>query len=136
MATKTLNIDSSVYFSDFSFDFTPHPKTGDITVLKNDNSIKNSVKNIILTKYGEILFDSSFGCGLHNSLFDLMDGVTKYAMKDQIKNALKNFESRVQVVSVDIVDSTRDNGYDINLQYTIINTYEVQTITVFLEKIR
>lgn len=136
MATKTLNIDSAVYFSDFDFDFTPHPKTGDITVLKNENAVKNSIKNIVLTRFGEVLFDSSFGCGVHNNLFDLMDGVTRYAMEEEIRTALKNYEPRVELVSIAVVDSNRDNGYDINLQYRIINTYETQTITVFLEKIR
>lgn len=136
MATKTLNIDSAVYFSDFDFNFTPHPNTGDITVLKNDKSVKNSIKNLILTKYGEILFQSNLGCGLHDSLFDPMDYVSKYNMKTQIETTLTNFEPRVRISSIDIVESVRENGYDINLQYTIINTYETQTITVFLEKIR
>ncbi len=136
MATKTLNIDSAVYFSDFDFNFTPHPKTGDITVLKNDNSVKNSIKNILLTKAGEVLFESNIGCGIHDMLFEPMDSLTKYAMKNEIENALKSFEPRASIVSIEIVESIRENGYDINLQYEIVNIHELQSITVFLEKIR
>ena len=44
---------SSKAFKDISLSFQPHPVTGDIPVLKNENAIKRAVRNLIETSAGE-----------------------------------------------------------------------------------
>jgi phage baseplate assembly protein W len=136
MAQKHLNVEPTVSFSDFSFDFSPHPKTGDITILKNDAAIKNSIRNIVSTKFGEILFTSRLGCGLNDSLFDVMDNITKYSIRMHIETSIQSFEPRVELTNVSIIEDTINQGYNVSIYYRIINTYEVQSVTIFLEKIR
>ena len=128
--------DNTIYFSDFSFDFSPHPKTGDITVLQNDNSIKNSIRNLIQTKYGEILFDKSIGCGLNYSLFDNIDEITKYTIQQEIQNTLSINEPRVSLSSISITEDIPSHGMYITVFYTTINSYTVQSVSVFLERVR
>ena len=128
--------DNTIYFSDFSFDFSPHPKTGDITVLQNDNSIKNSIRNLIQTKYGEILFDTSIGCGLNYSLFDNIDEITKYTIQQEIQNTLSINEPRVSLSSISITEDIPAHGMYITVFYTTINSYTVQSVSVFLERVR
>lgn len=136
MAQSNLNIENTVSFSDFDFDFSAHPKTGDISILINDASIKNSIRNLVSTKFGEILFSSSIGCGLNDSLFELMDEITKYSMRMQIETCIKNFEPRVELVNIDIRDDGLSQGYSVTMYYRIINTYVTEQVTVFLQKIR
>ena len=128
--------DPTVYFSDFSFDFSPHPKTGDITVLQNDDSIKNSIRNLLKTKYGEILFDTSIGCGLNYSLFDNIDEITKYTIQEEIKNTLSVHEPRVSLSSVSTSEDIPSHGIFVTIYYTTINNYTIQTVSVFLERVR
>ena len=128
--------DNTIYFSDFSFDFSPHPKTGDITVLQNDNSIKNSIRNLIQTKYGEILFDTSIGCGLNYSLFDNIDEITKYTIQQEIQNTLSINEPRVSLSSISITEDIPSHGMYITVFYTTINSYTVHSVSVLLERVR
>lgn len=131
-----LGTDNTVYFSDFDFDFSPHPMTGDINVLKNDLSIKNSIRNLIQTNYGEILFDSTIGCGLKSSLFDPMDDITKYSMQRDIESTLKIHEPRVSISAISITEDDINHGYYIIIDYTIINNNTGQTVKIFLKRIR
>ena len=42
-------------FKDLAISFNANPSTGDIGVVKNVNAIKQSVRNLILTEFGERL---------------------------------------------------------------------------------
>jgi phage baseplate assembly protein W len=136
MAQPSLNINNTVFFSDFDFDFSAHPKTGDISILTNEAAIKNSIRNLVSTKFGEILFSANIGSGLNDSLFDLMDEITKYSMRMQIETCIKNFEPRVELKNITIQEDKMNQGYSVTIYYRIINTYVIEQVTVFLQKIR
>lgn len=137
MATKGfLGSDPTVYFSDFDFDFSPHPMTGDINILKNETAVKNSVRNLIQTKFGEILFDSSIGCGLNHVLFDFMDSISQTTIQRKIEQTLTNYEPRVKLHSVDISEDTMSQGYFVNVYFSIINTTIIENVSVFLKRTR
>jgi len=127
---------AEIFFSDFDYSFAAHPKTGDITILQNENSVKNSLKNLLLTKFGEVLFNSQLGSGIYYKLFEPMDNITKVTMQREIETTINNFEPRVSLNSIDITEDTNSQGYFITLYYTLINTYNIQQVTVFLERIR
>ena len=131
-----LNKNNTVFFSDFDFKFTPHPKTGDITILKNEAAVKNSIKNLLLTKRKEILFDSRIGSGLYGLLFEPMDMITKISMKTEITALINNFEPRANIGYIDIQEDLINQGYYITLYFSVINTYGTQVVEVFLERIR
>ena len=58
-------------FKDLSFNFTKHPITNDIVVLKNEEAIKQSVKNLVLTKLRERPFRPEIGTDSTSYLFEL-----------------------------------------------------------------
>ena len=60
-------------FKDISLSFTPHPVTKDLTILKNENAIKRSVRNLVQTIPTERFFNSAIGSEVRNSLFDFVD---------------------------------------------------------------
>lgn len=130
-----INKDNTIYFSDFSYDFTPHPQTGDITVLKNENAIKSSVKNLLQINFGEILFNSFIGSGLYYKLFEPLDVITLRTMEREIINTLKNHEPRVSLTEIKF-KLNDEHSIMITLYYNIINNIQTQKVDVFLEKIR
>ena len=48
-------------FKDINLSFTPHPVTKDLTILKNENAIKRSVRNLVQTIPTERFFNSAIG---------------------------------------------------------------------------
>ena len=48
-------------FKDISLSFKAHPVTKDITILKNENAIKRSVRNLVQTIPTERFFNSLLG---------------------------------------------------------------------------
>ena len=52
-------------FKDISLSFEPHPVTKDLPILKNENAIRRSVRNIVETIPNEKFFNSSFGSDVY-----------------------------------------------------------------------
>ena len=57
-------------FKDINLSFSPHPVTKDLTVLRNENAIKRSVRNIVQTIPTERFFNSILGSDVRDLLFD------------------------------------------------------------------
>lgn len=129
------NKPKQIVYSDFSYDFSAHPKTGDITLLKNEDAVKNAVKNLLLTNYGEILFDYTIGSGLYHKLFEPLDQITLRTIERDIIHTLNNFEPRVIINNIRFRLES-EHALTITLYYNIINIIEKQSVDIFLEKIR
>lgn len=124
-----------VFFSDFDFSFKTHPKTGDLLLLKNEESIKRSIRTILQTKYKGRRFYSNKGSGLYYRLFDNMDFITASSMESDIGVALENFEPRISVSRVTVIADERNQGYDINVYFTIINKCTEEVVNLFLKRV-
>lgn len=123
-------------YSDFDLSFIPHPITGDITRLKNEDAVKNAMKNLVLTGLYERPFYPNKGCGIRQSLFDLITPATAIAIQEHTREVLDNWEPRINIVSV-LVDADYDNnGYAVTIKYEIINQPIIQTVDFFLERIK
>ena len=60
-------------FKDVALSFSRNPQTADINILTNESAIKQSVKNIVLTRPGEKLFEPLFGSDVSGLLFENFD---------------------------------------------------------------
>ena len=60
-------------FKDINLSFNAHPVTKDITVLRNENAIKRSVRNLVQTIPTERFFNSILGSQVRDSLFGFVD---------------------------------------------------------------
>lgn len=123
-------------FSDFDLDFRTHPLTGDLLVKRNQDSVKQSVKNIILTVLGERGFDQDFGSTTNELLFDFMDSITQDRLRDSILTALSNYEPRVIIRSVEVDTREADHFLEMTLKFRIINTIEPVSVNVFMRRVR
>lgn len=112
----------SRYFKDINLSFKRHPVTGDILALKNEDCIKRSIQNIVLTVLGENPFEPFFGSEISNSLFELATPLTEVSIIEDIKNAIFNFEPRVDGKDVDVkINLSSDtNEIEISVAYNII----------------
>ena len=107
-------------FKDISMTFQSNPLTSDLIVLKNENAIARSIRNIVFTIPGEKFFNESFGSNINKSLFDNIDELSAIIIKDQITESIENFESRVQLIRVSTFPDFDNNSFDVTVIYEII----------------
>jgi len=121
-------------FKDISFNFTKNPVTGDINVLKNEEAIKQSVKNLVLTKYRERLFNPNLGCNVTGYLFELSSPSDANSIISEIQTLLTNFEQRIEVKKIEVFSVDDTYEYLIEICYYIIGQPLLQTTQVVLTR--
>ncbi len=107
-------------FKDISFSFDPHPITKDLPVLKNENAIRRSVRNLVQTIPGERFFNPLLGSSVYESLFDLYDFGTSTLIEQEIITTLENFEPRVANVQVQVDPRPDQNNFDVTIFFDIV----------------
>ena len=124
-------------FKDISLSFTPHPVTKDLTILKNENAIKKSVRNLIQTIPTERFFNSVLGSEVRDSLFDFVDFGTASVIQNQILITLENFEPRIDDVTVEVQPRPDTNEFEVFVFFNIIGQdLPIQEFTFMLEATR
>ena len=124
-------------FKDISLSFTPHPITKDLTILKNENAIKKSVRNLVQTIPTERFFNSAIGSEVRDSLFDFVDFGTASVIQNQIQITLENFEPRIDNVSVEVTPKPDINEFEVTVFFTIVGQdIPTQEFTFMLEATR
>jgi len=123
-------------YSDLDLNFLPNPTTKDVVVLTGNDAIKRSIRNLMLTNYNDRLFNSKIGSNLTALLFENINPITAAQIDTAIRDCIRNFEPRVSVISVDVSVDPDNNGYNVRLQYNIINQNQPVAINLFLERIR
>ena len=107
-------------FKDISMSFGANPLTNDLIAIKNANAISRSVRNIVMTIPGEKPFNPDFGSNVRNLLFENMDSVSAGLIVDEIRTSIQNYESRVELMTVEAFPDFDNNSYDVNIVYDII----------------
>ncbi len=123
-------------FTDFDLSFTPNPGSGDIFTKRDVSSIKQSLRNLILTNHYERPFHPEIGCQVKALLFELFHPATKAAIEKAITDTIENFEPRVSLISVQVTDKSDLNAVDIRLEYSILNTQKIETLQMSLVRTR
>ena len=123
-------------YSDIDFTLTKRPVVGDIALSYDSQAIIRSIRNILLTKRYEKLFDPQFGSNIDALLFENISSITASALEKEISFALTNYEPRVSIQSVVVSSFPEKNGYSVTLTFYLINATQPTTVTVFLERNR
>ncbi len=124
---------TSRVFKDINLSFKRHPVTSDLVVLKNEDAIKRSVKNIVFTILGEKPYDPFFGSVINDSLFELSTGLSEIGVKDAIEASLKKYEPRIDDIVVTVIIMPDSNELNCTVQYTIVGIpAPTQTVDVIL----
>jgi len=107
-------------FKDISMTFQSNPLNDDLIVIKNDNAIARSLRNIVFTTPGEKFFNESFGSRITESLFDNIDEITASIITDEISESINRYEPRVKLSSVKSYPDYDNNGFDVIVTYDVI----------------
>ena len=121
---------------DLDLSLKKHPIRKDINVLKDDNAIKNAVKNLLITNAFERPFQPQLGANLRGLLFEPADAITRIAIKENVKRVLKDHEPRIRVLGIGINDLSDQNAYRLTVKFLIKENDTDETVEIFLRRLR
>ena len=123
-------------YKDLDLAFIPHPIRKDVNKKTGYNAIIQSVKNLVLLSHYEKPFHPEIGGNIRKMLFEPLDPITANIIAKEIDDVITNFEPRVDLNSIDVVENYDGNGYDVTVTFFLLNTEEPIQTTIFLERLR
>jgi phage baseplate assembly protein W len=123
-------------FSDLGLSFTPHPITGKLALKKNRDAVKQSVKSLILTDFYERPFKPEVGCNIRKQLFELFTPITQQNREGAVRDVIKNYEPRAQLIDVLVEELPEKNALTVSVAFFVKNDPEPVVLDVILERVR
>jgi phage baseplate assembly protein W len=122
-------------FVDLSINIDRNPVTEDVVALKDERAVTQSIKNLVLTNYGERLMQPEIGCNVHAMLFEPLDVFSALEIRTIIINTIRNYEPRVQIINVEVaaIEDT-ENKVSVNLTFRIIGEPKIIDQQFILER--
>jgi phage baseplate assembly protein W len=134
MAGKSPRQTDKIYV-DFPTNFDFHPIRKDLSLLVNEDAVKRSLRNIVLTNFYE-RNDPTVGANLTGQLFELATPQSRIVFEQTLRRAIENHEPRVQLISLQVAQDPDKNEVSATITFSIINTTEPITIKVLLTRVR
>lgn len=113
-------------YADLDLALRVHPNKKDIIPLTDIDAVKQSVRNLILTNYGEKLFKPKFGGNVSALLFENVNVFTVLSLQKEIESILKRFEHRIDQININVNDNIDANAFDVTIEFRII---DINTVT-------
>lgn len=129
--TKKPNI-----YSDFHKDLRISPVSKDLALLKDEDAVKESIKNLILTDPGERLMQPYLGGGVRAMLFENITPATLKLMESKIRTTIELHEPRADLIDVNVYSVFDDNAVQVIVRFYIRNLEAPIELDVILERIR
>jgi phage baseplate assembly protein W len=130
---------AKINITDISNDFTSNPVTGDISVKKDLDAIKQSLRNLLLLNKFDKPFKPQIDVGLQDLLFEnFPDPVFQTIISQKINYIISEYEPRVEVQKVEVENRYEDNLMTIDITFTLKNEKQAtpQNLQINLERNR
>lgn len=126
----------TILYSDLSTNFDIHPNKKDVMRTFNEEAVKRSVRNIIMTVRGERLMDPQYGSDINSILFENMTPSSEEMLKEYITTAINNYEPRANIIAVVVTALYDMNAYGVTIVFSTINRKEPVTIELLINRVR
>ncbi len=96
---------------------------GKVLMSAYEDDIKEAIWIILSTAKGERVMQPDFGCGIHDFVFAAMNMTTLSMVESSVREALKQWEPRIEVIEVAADPDQVDLGkLVINIRYLVRST--------------
>ena len=92
---RSSNVAAKALYSDLDLSLNLHPVKMDISPVTDVRAVRNAVKNLVLTNFGERPFQPKLGSNVTALLFENTDQFTAIMMKKEIYRLLEDHEPRI-----------------------------------------
>lgn len=104
--------------------------SGAVDMSKECDDIRESLTILLSTTPGERVMEPEYGCDLSPLAFRRLDLNLQTFMINNIKRAIEEYETRVQVTAVTVADKRHSQGIvDIKVAYTIKSTGATENLS-------
>jgi phage baseplate assembly protein W len=134
--TTTPQLSQPEVFSDFLTNLDLHPIKKDVVRNINEEAVKRSIKNLLLTGRGERLFNVELGSDVRNILFEPTDPSTEQVLEGYITKTIENYEPRALLHKIRVLVDNDTNTANVTIIFSIINTKEPIVLELLLNRIR
>jgi phage baseplate assembly protein W len=129
-----------ITFRDFDLQFRRHPSTGKLLIKKNDDAVKQALKNLILTNTYERPFLPNYGGNIRSRLFENFDDIAASDFENLIINAIENYEPRADISGesrpVTVTENRDSNQLYVTIRFRNVTTLNQLTLDINLNKVR
>jgi phage baseplate assembly protein W len=125
-----------VYYSDFLNSFDVNPETGNLYQVTNEESVKQSIRNLVLTDRFERFYQPLIGSKIQSLLFDLDTPQTKNLIISTIVETIRNYEPRALEVTAYVDDLDDSDTISILVLFSLANVPEPIQLPLILNRIR
>jgi uncharacterized protein len=102
---------------------------GEIALVSAEKDIRQSIQIILGTRMGERVMRPTFGCRVHDLLFEPRDSTTSSLVKKYVEEALEFWEPRIQVLSVETsITDDMDGAVMVEISYLIKSSHDTRSI--------
>ena len=109
----------------------------DINTITDIQSVKRSIRNLVLLNHYEKPFHPEIASGVRDMLFELMTPVTAQILARKIEDVIQNFEPRARLISVTALPNLDRNEYEVTIEFYVVNQpTELVDLTILLERVR
>lgn len=123
-------------FRDISLVFAAHPMTNDVVTKIDAAAVKQSIRNLVMTMNYERPFHPEKGCQIYGMLFENVTSTTLNVAKQSIVDVITQYEPRANLVDVVIEDALSNNAINISIYFTLLNIDVVESVPVFIDRLR
>jgi len=134
--TSTLITSRKKVYLDIDISFTAKPN-GELYIKKDAAAVSQAIKNLLLTNHFEKPFQPFFGGNITSKLFELIDDPDmEEELRDEISYQIELYEPRALVRRLDVKAEEDYNSLSVTLEYQVINTQELVTLTTSVSRLR
>jgi phage baseplate assembly protein W len=128
--------DRKPFYSDFYTNFNVHPQNKRLVKYINEDAVKRSIRNLILTEKYDRPFQPEIGCRIKSLLFENMSDVIVEEIKNVIKETIDTYEPRARVLDIIVQANESRQSYDIYIYFEVINKVDPVSISITLFRAR
>ena len=123
-------------YNDFHKDLRISPISKDIALLKDEDAVKESIKNLILTDPGERLMQPFIGGGVRALLFENITPASLKQIENKCRQTIITYEPRAELIDVSVSSLYDDNKVNVLIEFYIKNVDRPIALDLILERIR
>ena len=133
---RSSNVATKALYSDLDLSLNLHPVKMDISPVTDIRAVRNAVKNLVLTNFGERPFQPKLGSNVTALLFENADQFTAIMMKKEIYRLLEDHEPRINATRVEILDDSDSNAYRVSIEFNVIKINAQAEVEFALQRLR
>ena len=136
VSVVTANTAKEIVFSDFFTDFSRSPTSGMLNKKTNEDAVKQSVRNLLLTDKYERPYQPQIGSNIRALLFENWTPATGEIMKQYVQEVFDNFEPRAELVNCAVQANDSLNSIVVKIWFRLINSESITEFDVILKRVR